>query len=199
MLLTSDFYLLSLQKEVVQFLTQQQLEDSEQLCSQALHGDGGQRCLLWGRQAANGGQTLGRRVQPSPASQTGTGDTFPDHWCADKQLMGRGQLWLYCALKMCFLLPGGHYADVCGGDDRQARQTSLPFGTLHRGQVHQIQLQLRFCEGRQHPTHSTGGWHRLWVSAHVQLITGLSNAHLFASIRPSVTSPSSGRATSWSW
>lgn len=163
MLLTIDSCFLSLQEEVVQFLAQQQLEDSEQLCSQALHGDGGQRCLLWGRQAANGGQTLGRRVQPSPASQTGTGDTFTVHWCAVI-------IW-GCAVKMCFLSSGGHYADVCGGADRQARQTSLPFGTLHRGQVHKIQLQLRFREGRQHPTHSTGGWHRLWVSTHVQLIT----------------------------
>lgn len=51
---------------------------------------------------------------------------------------------------------GGHHADVCGGDDRAARSSSLPPGTLHRGQVHQIQLQLGLCEGRQHQTDSAG-------------------------------------------
>lgn len=88
-LLTFDTSFLSLQEEVVEFLTQQQLEVGMQLCGQALHGDGGQNCLLWGRQAADGGQALGRRVQPPPTSQTGTGDAFTVHWCADDWLTGQ--------------------------------------------------------------------------------------------------------------
>lgn len=63
---------LSFQEEVVKFLTQQQLEVGLQLRGQALHGDGGQKRLLRGRQAADGGQTLGGGVQPPPTSQTGT-------------------------------------------------------------------------------------------------------------------------------
>lgn len=46
LLLTFDTSFLSLQEEVVEFLTQQQLEVGMQLCGQALHGDGGQKCLL---------------------------------------------------------------------------------------------------------------------------------------------------------
>lgn len=48
-------YFLPLQEEIVEFLTQQQLEVGVQLRGQALHGVGGQKCLLRGRQAANGG------------------------------------------------------------------------------------------------------------------------------------------------
>ena len=51
---------------------------------------------------------------------------------------------------------GGHHADVCGGDHQQARQARLPPGALHRGQVHQVQLQLRLRPGRQHPSHAPG-------------------------------------------
>lgn len=35
-----------LQEEVVEFLTQQQLEVGIELRGQALHGDGGQKCVL---------------------------------------------------------------------------------------------------------------------------------------------------------
>lgn len=66
----------SLQEEVVKLLAQQQLEVCIQLCGQALHGDGGQRRLLRGCQAADGGQTLGGGVQPSQTPQTGSGLVF---------------------------------------------------------------------------------------------------------------------------
>lgn len=43
------------QEEIVEFLAQQQLEVGVKLRGQELHGDGGQKRLLRGRQAANGG------------------------------------------------------------------------------------------------------------------------------------------------
>lgn len=55
---------------------------------------------------------------------------------------------------------GGHHADVRGGDDGETGEAALPPGALHRGQVHQVQLQLRFCAGRQHPPDPSGEWRR---------------------------------------
>lgn len=52
--------------------------------------------------------------------------------------------------------PGGHRADVRGGDDGPAGETSLPPGALHRGQVHQVQLKLWLRAGRQHPPDPPG-------------------------------------------
>lgn len=43
---------------------------------------------------------------------------------------------------------GRHYADVCHGNDLTARETSFPPGALHRGAIHQVQLQLWLCERR---------------------------------------------------
>ena len=57
---------------------------------------------------------------------------------------------------LLFFLPGGHHADVCGGDDGATRPPFVPPGALHRGKVHQVQLQLWLRPGRQHQTHPSG-------------------------------------------
>lgn len=165
----------SLQEEVVKLLTQQQLEDGVQLRLQALPGDGGQECLLRGRQVTNGGQTLGRGVQPPPTSKTGSE--------ADPRLVESGSLPLLSDLRS-FLSPGGHHADVCGGDDRQARETSLPPGTLHRGQVHQVQLKLWVRAGRQHPTDPSGEPLPWTLCPHVHVMKVLTST-----VRPSGLQP----------
>lgn len=43
---------------------------------------------------------------------------------------------------------GWHYADVCCGNDLAPRETAFPPGALHRGAIHQVQLELWLCEGR---------------------------------------------------
>lgn len=59
-------------------------------------------------------------------------------------------------LSLTRVSPGGHRADVCCGDDGPAREASLPPGTLHRGQVHQVQLKLWLRAGRRHPADPPG-------------------------------------------
>lgn len=53
-----------------------------------------------------------------------------------------------------FPSPGGYSADLYYWNEEQAWKASLPSGTLHWGQIHQIQLKFWICARRQHSSNS---------------------------------------------
>ena len=87
-------------------------------------------------------------------------------------------LFIGVVFTLCFVaFSGGHIPDVCDRVRGSAWQTSVPSGTLHRGRLHQIQLELRLCGGEPE-THTTGKTLTFYNLTAQTIIPYIGNAHI---------------------